>query len=460
MSKRVRLPQETPVLRVDVLEADQSPRVGWQGCAVGRHIRFSTEILESYCFADWQPVVYDMLLLAAAVEFADKTCRRPGYAWGRSFVLSLPVHDVALWQSPAVATALRNALEFLTGDSWDIAFRPRALAVEAPHRNELQLPTTTAAVIPFSDGLDSRSVAALMTRALGSSLIRVRLGSARDASARIKRQPFAAIPYRVAVDVEDREGSGRSRGFKFTVVAGVAAYLSGANRVIMPESAQGALGPALVPVAYAYEDYRNHPLFTDRMTLILRAVLGREINYEYPRLWNTKAETIRSSLDLVNAADLFATRTCWQRSQQVSVDHHRRQCGVCAACLLRRMSMHAAGLTEPGETYVWENLCAPQFKHGAAAAFNPKLSTKALREYAIAAVLHLEHMAELNQSAVHAETLAHNVFQLSRSLRLSEEETATRMNRVLDQHRREWQAFKSSIGADSFMADWFGGEQA
>ncbi len=51
-------------------------------------------------------------------------------------------------------------------------------------------------------------------------------------------------------------------------------YLAGASRVIVPESGQGALGPALVPVGQAYVDYRSHPLFTERMERFLAALLG------------------------------------------------------------------------------------------------------------------------------------------------------------------------------------------
>ena len=58
------------------------------------------------------------------------------------------------------------------------------------------------------------------------------------------------------------------------------------------ESGQGALGPVLVPVGQAYEDYRNHPLFTDRMEGFLSALFGHDIRYTYPRLRHTKAETV------------------------------------------------------------------------------------------------------------------------------------------------------------------------
>ena len=88
------------------------------------------------------------------------------------------------------------------------------------------------------------------------------------------------------------ESSGRSRGFKFALLSGVAAYLSGTKQVIVPESGQGALGPSLIPVGQEYEDYRNHPLFTHRMTVFLSALLDHKVRYTHPRLWHTKAETL------------------------------------------------------------------------------------------------------------------------------------------------------------------------
>ncbi len=70
------------------------------------------------------------------------------------------------------------------------------------------------------------------------------------------------------------ESSARSRGFKFAVLSGLAAYLAKANKVFVPESGQGALGPAIVTVGQAYEDFRNHPRFTKKMSAFLKALLG------------------------------------------------------------------------------------------------------------------------------------------------------------------------------------------
>jgi len=443
-----------PMLRVDILEGESQARFGWRECRIGKHITFSTQRLESYCFAKWEPLVFDMLLLAAAVEFCDKTCRRSTVRWGRRIECIVPVHDVALWKSSPVNNALHDVLQFLTGDQWTVAFKPRIQPAEPTRQGELSLHNDVQAVIPYSDGLDSRAVAGILGKDLANRLVRVRLGTKKSTDPHARRVPFAAVPYAVRPYKNNLEGSGRSRGFKFTLIGGMAAYLSGSRRVVMPESAQGSLGPVLVPVGQAYEDYRNHPLFTDRMSALLKALLGQDIRFEYPRLWHTKGETIAAYIASQDQAPWLDTHSCWQQSRQASVDGRKRQCGVCAACLLRRMSVHAAGLIEPDDTYVWLDLSASEFPEGAAAAFKPEHITTALKEYAIAGALHLDHLASLWHSPANREAVSHNIFLLARSLDLSEEEISSRFKRVLDQHENEWRAYLDSLGPQSFIAQW------
>lgn len=112
---------------------------------------------------------------------------------------------------------------------------------------------------------------------------------------------------------------------------------------------------------------------------------------------------------------------------------------------------------EPVNVYVWENLFASEFKLGAAASLNPKLITRSQREYAIAGVLHLDHLAGINQTDVHAQSVAHNVVALSHALGLDEADTSARLKRVLDQYRSEWAAFTKSLGSDSFILEWMEG---
>jgi hypothetical protein len=448
---------ETPSIGVDVVESGGRKQRGWLHCQIGANVEFDTARLETYCFANWEPMIYDAMLVAAAVEFADRSKARPALKWDRQIELRIPVHDPDRWNQ-RVQHALHDALDFLTGDRWSITFYPRSRPADQPRQGLLDLPEGLSAVIPFSDGLDSRIVADLMARHMGAKLIRVRLGSkTSDATSPAGRTyPFTSIPYHVRASGRDfRESSARSRGFKFALISGLAAYLGKAGQVIVPESGQGALGPALVTVGQAYEDYRSHPLFTDRMEKFLAALFGHQVRFQFPRLWHTKGETLGKFLNECEDSSRWSgTWSCWQQTRQVSVDKKKRQCGICAACMLRRMSVHTAGKSESKSTYVWENLSATTFYRGAATAFAEKKITKKMRDYAIAGSLHLDHLAGLPASPANRSQLDLHSFQLGRSLGLPEQEVREKIDRLLGQHGNEWKGFVHSLGPSSFVAQW------
>jgi 7-cyano-7-deazaguanine synthase in queuosine biosynthesis len=443
---------------IDVVEPGVRPRQGSVGCRIGRNVEFSTASLESYFFARWEPVAYDALLVAAAVEFGDRIQRRPAYGWQREIELRIPVHDLERWRHRQVSDALHESLNFLTGDRWSIEFCQRQNSVEQPQQGMLSLEPGVDAVLPFSNGLDSRAVAGLIGRELGHRLVRVRLGSKLQDREGISRgkEAFTSVPYHVLPGRNSFvESSARSRGFKFALISALAANLAEANQVVIPESGQGALGPALVPVGQAYEDYRSHPLFTCRMERFVNALFSRPVSFSFPRLWHTKGETLKQFVEECDDRSSWSqTRSCWQQSRQVSVAHMKRQCGICAACMLRRLSVHAAGLSERPESYVWEDLSATTFSAGASASFPERKITPGLREYAIAGALHLDHLADLPASTRGARTMSLHAFQLAEAMGMSEADTLARLERLLHQHSSEWKNFMVSLGPNSFVADW------
>lgn len=451
-----------PVHRVHVVEPAKRPSRGWFGCEIGKNIRFDTRGLEAYCFGSWDPRVYDALLMAAAVQFCDHTRRRPTGRWGRHFKVRVPVHDVALWRSEAVSGQLERMLAFLTGDRWSIEFYARNTGEPAPKQGQFNVPDGARVIVPFSDGLDSLAVAGLAEREHGYQLIRVRLGNRPIIRRKPpgKLVPFVAVPYRVTFGkMRSVESSARSRGLRFALLTGIAAYLSQTSRVIITESGQGSLGPVLVPVGQAYEDYRNHPLFTDRMSRFIAELFNHEVHYLFPRIWHTKAETLAEFVSQCDGGRGWVeSRSCWQSRWHVSVSGRRRQCGVCAACMLRRMSVHASGLEESKDAYVWESLGAERFEDGAASVFRNAQPKGALYEYAIAGTLHLDHLASVGRSAANRTGLVRQATQLSEVLRTSEQDTSKRLHRLLEQHCEEWSAFLHSLGPRSFVRKWTAGE--
>lgn len=453
MTRQTDMLDPLPITRIEIAEKGKRPSSGWLQCEIDRDIKFNTTELASYCFSNWEPIVFDALLLAAAVDFCDRVARRPALGWGRQFELRLSVHDPDRWKGH-VYEGLNELLSFLTGDRWNIEFRPRKSPASAPPQGNFEIPDPSAAVLPFSEGLDSRITSALLENERKTRLIRVKLGSGaiRHTTTLKKNQPFAAVPYTVNQKRHRFvESSARSRGFKFAMLSGVAAYLSKASEIIVPESGQGALGPSLVPVGQAYEDYRNHPRFTGKMAVFLSALFGNKVRYHFPRIWQTKGQTLKEYIELTGDS-WTDTRSCWQQNRQASVNGIRRQCGICAACILRRLSVHAAGQSETRETYVWENLSAMTFEEGAAVGFSQM--TEALRQYAIAGTLHMEHLAGLTFTTAGTSSIRRNAFQISTELGMSPVDAEKKLTQMLIQHRNEWNSLLGSLGPNSFMHEW------
>lgn len=442
---RVRVPAHA----IDVIPSGRSRR-GRFAFNLEESFTCSTAALESYAFAQWEPVIYDAMVVAASIEFADRRFPRPKLGWRRDFTMRVPVLEPARWLDRAVNEALRDAASFLTGDGWKFDFVQRDGETPRPPQGCLQFNITTDAVIAFSDGMDSRAVAGLTSQVKGRNLVRVRVGSkAGGRPAAGEPLPFAAVPYNVKASGET---SARSRGFKFALISGIAAYLAEASQIVLPESGQGIFGPALVTSsAQAYPDFRSHPLFAMRMERFLGALLKRSIRFIFPRIWSTKGETLKAYAALSGNDDWRETRSCWQNARHCSLNGHLVQCGACAACMLRRMSIHAASLTDDDSMYVCSDLRAETFEDSVQPGF--RLRGRALGKYAIAGTQHLDHMADL-ALPLHRSVLRRHALFVGRALDMSAAAAETALAGVLERHAAEWNDFLQDKGARSFLRQW------
>jgi hypothetical protein len=431
-----------PTVQVEVRYLSQANRAGWTDCLIGKHIDFKLEKLQRYCLNDLEPFIHDVFLVAAAVEFCDRATKRRSHSWGRSFKVSIPVNDLERWNTE-VSQKLRDVLGLLTGDEWSFDFTETPRSERILNQRTFALESEGGAIVmPFSDGLDSWAMANIAKRDVGNRLFCVRLGNSRVGNG---RQPFATLPYTVSPGVVHSESSNRSRGFKFALLSGVAAYLKRAEYVLIPESGQGALGPALLCVGHAPPDYRNHPVFMKRMTEFLLALTNNKIEFKFPRLWVTKGETVAESAES-GGTEWEKTKSCWQKGRQIASYTH---CGVCAACLLRRMSLFTAQLSDPPQNYAIKSLRGTSLQAGASYGFT-KL-TGALEEYAIAAVLHLDHFAELSTSAFAMQSQRCRVAELAGALGEPTESVRTKLLHLSNQHSKEWKEFVNNLGLDSFV---------
>ena len=434
----------------DIVTGDATP------CWIGQHITFDADGLQTYQTDGWRPIIYDAMLVAAAVEACDHSRTRAPMDWGRQFTVDVPVHDPNLWNSPRVQDALVRALRMLTGDNWTFRFIETSTPQQGPLQSFLGFAEQVDAVIPFSDGLDSWAVFAMAEKTRNDRTKRVRVGSNKIARPQLgdAAEPFANVPFKVTrIKSGNGESSGRSRGFKFAMLGGIAAYLVGASRIIVPESGQGALGPVMVNLGQGYFDRRTHPQYTSLMSNFFEALFGVRIEFEHPVLWNTKGESLTAYKSLVTGDDIWKkTRSCWKDARHASLNGVHRQCGVCAACMLRRTSLHAAGYDEDPAMYIWEDLSADDFWAGAHAGHTNK--SNAQRVYAVAGVLHMDHLAALSVADDRDILIQRQALILANSLGLSFQDSTARIVRLLEAHADEWRSFVQSLSKSSFVRDW------
>jgi hypothetical protein len=180
----------------------------------------------------------------------------------------------------------------------------RSKSVAAPIQECLPFPRPTEAVIAYSEGMDSRAVAGLAGKTLGGQTRPRprRLQGCRQNHFRRSAAPFRESSLQIQEDQNEPSRIERpDPGLQFALISGLAAYLVDARQILVPESGQGSIGPALVTVSHAYPDYRNHPLFTKRMARFLAALLKNPAEFVFPRLWSTKGETLREFTALQKA---------------------------------------------------------------------------------------------------------------------------------------------------------------
>lgn len=439
-------PGDGPATRIEVITESESSRRQWISCREGEDFSFSTEALRYYTLSRWEPVIFDAMVLAAAVEYADAVARRPSHHWRRHLHVSVPVHEPERWNAREVVHSVCSALGFLTGDTWEFEFRARPEEQVEPGGNYLSLSSPAVACMPYSPGLDSLAVSGIERHGLDQQLILVRVQKG-GRFGHSGKAPFVKVPYSISYRKRRRrESSGRSRGFKFFLISGLAAYLTNAPRVVCPESGQGILGPALLSVGQPHPDYRNHPLFGRRMKTFLKALLGFEVHYDFPRWEFTKGATIAHFVDLTGGDGWKDTRSCWRDSRSSSLEGSWRHCGVCAACMLRRLSLHRAGLSEPAGTYRWPNGGVRESEE------DPVFSrlTGAYRADAVAGTLHMRYLAELPD---HADLIRGHAAMLAPVLALEVKDVEGRIRRVFEEHREEWVAYLDSLGRNSFVRE-------
>lgn len=424
-------------------------------CVVGEDIKFNAEALRTYHVKGWQSIFYDAMFVAAAVEACDFSRKRAVTRWRRQFDLTIPVHEPEHWNSPHVQSTLTRALRVLTGDSWDISFIKTKKPEQDPVQSLTRLPQCVDAVMLVNDGLDSLAVSKAMEQSQAGKIIHVGVGTTgiTQLEAGQASEPFACVPFNLKLEKGIKESSGRSIGFKLAALGGIAAYLTGAKRIVVPESGQGTLGPALAGLGQVHPYRGSHPQFTALMSNFFEALFDRRIEFEHPALWKTKGKSLLDCKSKAEEDDSWSqTRSCWKDSRQAPMDGKHRQCGVCPACMLRRVSLHAAGYHEDPSAYIWGDLSFSDFWK---AVFQSRLEKKMNQlDHAIPGVLHMDRLAALATDEDRHISIQRQARILANALGIDFQKASKRIQRLLDAHAEEWRSFVRDLPKSYFIRSW------
>jgi 7-cyano-7-deazaguanine synthase in queuosine biosynthesis len=424
----------TYLLKVSASPDCEMPRVA----ILGRDIRSQPAEIAKHCLVAHRAISEDVATVAESLALADRLFpRHRSRAWARSIELEIPVFEHSVFERRDVATALNEAVHFITGDAWNFRFVPRA----GRPISEAALPFEEVryrVVLPYSDGLDSFAQAASLASTFGEQNV-LKLRSARigqDGTA--LRRRVLRVPRNLG-SMRKYEQTYRSRPFVFFSFSGIGAFVSGAEKVIVGETGQGVLGPALLPYAGEWPFRSTHPGFLVRMGRYLSLVFGKDVPIELPQLWKTKGEVLRH----LREQDLLSG---WQETRSCSVrpadKHGSEACGICGGCTLRALALHSADLPT-----AWDKN-AFSLASALAIARDGKEMRPSERHIVVRSLGTMAEFASLSGNRHGASIIE------KESLLFGDSDPKTVARNIADLSRRhaaEWQGFLSALPDDGWL---------
>lgn len=323
--------------------------------------------------ANLPDVLVDLIEIAAYVYSADQAITRGGDGvvtvgrnWRRNLTFHVPVRELEVWSSPAVAECLRDTLSFLSDDQYDFQFRAHSNA--APIQQYLcldesaQLGSDLDEVLLFSGGLDSLAgavVAAVRERrrvALVSHRSNTKIHSKQKQLVRELDHVSAHKAFHIPVWVNkdgalSKEHTQRTRSFLFASLGFAVARAHGLDRLRFYENGIVSLNlPISEQVVGGRATRTTHPQVLNGFARLFGALIQSSFVVENPFLWLTKGEIVNVIGDGGCAELIKDSVSCTHTMDQTKLHTH---CGRCSQCVSRRFATLASkyGDHDPAEMY-------------------------------------------------------------------------------------------------------------
>jgi len=421
-------------------------------CIVGTHLKIDPSDIQDFSHGLLKPVEQDLILLVAAVAFADRrVARQRSTGWSRTIRLSLPVSNTSLWSSNPIKRLLRDTLSSVSGDHWALEFKQGFIPI-VEQQSSLDFGSVSDVVIPFSDGMDSAVQWHLQSRgSMPKTPLRVHsrtgnqkpLERLRGSGGSLGSGVRLTIPFRLRLG-NHPEPSYRTRTFVFFTLAALAGARLGLKRVLIGENGISTLGPPLVPYGNEHRCLGTHPSFTIRLAEFLNTLLEKELVFEHPQLFRTKGSMLKRADDSIGDG-ILGTHSCVRDSRAGLRKEH---CGVCCGCLLRRVALHAVGKRDV--EYAWDDLSASSLA-GCKLGSVVREQTKNDEDIAYHGIHIMQSVAELGQRGSQDVVIQRCARELAACDPDRYGNCVGDVRSLFEAYRGEWEDFKNQFGQGSLL---------
>lgn len=356
-------------------ENDQIPVAGWEDSFVISINRDSGSTLFSSLPSIWyhlgrlsiDPIYEDLYIIALSIHGLDKRVSRSMFedCWTRDISVSIPVLQFESWHG--TEASWNNMLSFLTGDRWDISFRPtKAICSHHKRKSRVIIDISRCdSVSLFSGGLDSFCGAInLLDGGLSPCLVghneypKLRPVQERFATSFRKYYPeqdshfigftagaYAPRSFATGDVLAGIENTSRGRSLLFLSFAlTIAGILGKETPVYIPENGFIGVNVALTSSRMGTCSTRTtHPFFIRSFKTILLSV-GIKNPIENFFAYNSKREIVCLVKERPAFLDGFkdtisCSHPCQARYNKVGSRKYPINCGYCYPCLIRKSSL-------------------------------------------------------------------------------------------------------------------------
>lgn len=312
----------------------------------------------------------DLCEIASYVYMGDKAVSRGRYEkWTRNLSFIIPVRDPDRWNG--VKELLTNTIATLSGDNVRFVFVPKyKSATSTEFSIEPRRFHDSDCSCLLSGGLDSFAGAAYLIQQgrlplfashyAGGSLKTIQ----RSTLTAIEKElgaNFHHFQYRVTSRANKKspykyvrkESSHRARSFLFMSFAAVAAASRGLTDIYICENGVMSMN---VPISDARKGSRStrhaHPLYLSHFSKFINALYEKNFNVSNPFFFWTKGEEVQLLKQANLQSMIKGTVTCWGYPNQTLRYNYSNHCGHCLPCIVRRVSLIAAGMEAYDDQYV------------------------------------------------------------------------------------------------------------